>query len=352
MKSKTAFLYGPHDLRIEEIDVPKLKPGQILVQTGACGICGSDVECYEGGSAEGRYDIGPYTPGHEWGGRIAEVGNDVKTLKPGMKVTGDCVMACGVCRNCKNGLMPSACLSMRETGFRPDSPGGMGEYMVIEEKYVHRIPDKWTYEEGAWVETFSVGYFGIWGNGGYIDASDTAVILGAGPIGLSVLITAAVSGARTIVVDPFENRRKVALQYGAHEVIDPSKVPLKEQIMEITAGRGGSVVVEASGNDQAIASIFDIAGHSARVRLIGHSIGRKVPIEIGKTIWKTLQITGAGGTKDFSSRTIRFMDGISQRFSFTGLITHRFPFEQLLEAFDVAIHKKAEAIKVMLNFDI
>ena len=208
MKSKTAFLYGPRDLRIEEVDVPKLKPDQVLVQTGACGICGSDVECYEGGSAEGRYDIGPYTPGHEWGGRIAEVGSDVATLKPGMKVTGDCVMACGVCDNCKNGLMPSACLSMREAGFRPDSPGGMGEYMVIEEKYVHRIPDEWTYEQGAWVETFSVGYFGIWGNGGYIDASDTAIILGAGPIGLSVLITAAVSGATIIVVDPFENRRK------------------------------------------------------------------------------------------------------------------------------------------------
>jgi threonine dehydrogenase-like Zn-dependent dehydrogenase len=241
---------------------------------------------------------------------------------------------------------------MREAGFRPDSPGGMGEYMVIEEKYVHQIPDEWTYEDGAWVETFSVGYFGIWGNGGYIDASDTAIILGAGPIGLSVLITAAVSGARIIVVDPFENRRKVALQYGAHEVVDPAKAPLEEQIMEITDGRGGSVVVEASGNDEAIASIFDIAGHSARVRLIGHSIGRKVPVEIGKTIWKTLQITGAGGTKDFGLRTIRFMDAISERFSFTGLITHRFPFEQLFEAFDVAMHKKAEAIKVMLNFDI
>ena len=352
MKSKTAFLYGPHDLRIEEVEVHKLKPDQVLVQTGACGICGSDVECYEGVSVEGRYDISPYTPGHEWGGRIAEVGSNVVTLKAGMKVTGDCVMACGVCDNCKNGLMPSACLSMREAGFRPDSPGGMGEYMVIEEKYVHRIPDEWTYEDGAWVETFSVGYFGIWGNGGYIDASDTAIILGAGPIGLSVLITAAVSGATVIVVDPFENRRKVALQYGADEVVDPAKAPLDEQIMEITNGRGGSVVVEASGNDQAIASIFDIAGHSARVRLIGHSVGRKVPVEIGKTIWKTLQITGAGGTKDFGPRTIRFMDAISERFSFTGLITHRFPFEQLFEAFDVAMHKKAEAIKVMLNFDI
>src|SRR5690606_7417408 len=105
---------------------------------------------------------------HEWGGRIAKAGAGVTTLKVGDKVTGDCVMECGVCRNCKDGLMPSACLNMREAGFRPDSPGGMGEYMIIEEQYVHRVPDDWTYYDAAWVETFSIGYFGIWGNGGYI----------------------------------------------------------------------------------------------------------------------------------------------------------------------------------------
>ena len=74
---------------------------------------------------------------------------------------------------------------MREIGFRPDSRGGMGEYMIVEEKYIHKIPDDWSYELGAWVETFSIGYFGIWGNGGYIDASDTCVVFGCGPVGLS-----------------------------------------------------------------------------------------------------------------------------------------------------------------------
>jgi len=352
MKSKTAFLYGPRDLRIEEVEVPKLKPDQVLVQTGACGICGSDVECFEGLSAEGRYDIGPYTPGHEWGGKIVEVGSQVKHLKPEMKVTGDCVMACGVCRNCKDGLMPSACLNMREGGFRPDSPGGMGEYLVIEEQYIHQIPDHWTYADGAWVETFSIGYFGIWGNGGYIDASDTAIVLGVGPVGLSALMTAKTAGARTIAVDPLENRRLVARKYGADEVIDPSAAPLIEQIMDMTEGCGGSVVVEASGNDEAIASLFDIAGHSARVRLIGHSVGRKVPVEIGRTIWKTLSITGSGGTKDFGQRTILFMDAIYERFNFGELNSHRFPFAKLHEALEVAIHKKSEALKVMLDFEI
>ncbi len=108
-------------------------------------------------------------------------------------------MACGVCANCKEGLMPSACLNMRESGFRPDSPGGMGEFLIIEEQYAHAIPGDWSVEMAAWVETFSIGYFGIWGNGGYIDASDTALILGAGPVGISATMVCATSGAKQLL---------------------------------------------------------------------------------------------------------------------------------------------------------
>ncbi|MCP4396415.1 MAG: alcohol dehydrogenase catalytic domain-containing protein [bacterium] len=349
MKAKVAFLHGPKDLRVEEVDVPEIKPNQVLIKIGACGICQSDVECFEGESGEGRYDLGPYTPGHEWGGEIVEVGSGITTLKPGNKVTGDCVMECGVCRNCQDGLMPSACLNMREAGFRPDSPGGMGEYMVLEEQYVHQIPDTWKFEDGGWVETFSIGYFGIWGNNGYIDASDIAIILGAGPIGLSAAMVAGTSGAQTIVIDPIAARRERALRYGAEAVVDPTD-NLVGQIEALTGGRMGTVVVECSGNDTAIASLFDISGHSARVRLIGHSIGREIPLEIGKTIWKTLDITGAGGTRNFAQRTIRFMDRIREQYDFAALNTHHIPFEKIHEAFDVAIHDKKNAFKVMLTF--
>ncbi len=352
MKAKIAFLHKPFDLCVEEVEVPALKDNQVLIQMGACGICGSDVECFEGKSAEGRYDIAPYTPGHEWGGRIAAVGTGVTTLHPGDKVTGDCVMACGVCRNCKDGLMPSACLNMREAGFRPDSPGGMGEYMVIEEQYVHKVPDDWNYADAAWVETFSIGYFGIWGNGGYIDASDTAVIMGCGPVGVSAVMTAKESGATVIVVEPFEKRRNIALKYGADYVINPKEVDLVKEIERLTGGRMGTVVVEASGNDAAIASLFEVAGHSARVRLIGHSIGRKVPVEIGRTIWRTLSISGSGGTRNFAQRTIRFMSAIRGKYDFAALNTHYFPFDRLHEAFDVACKLKSDAFKVMLTFGI
>jgi threonine dehydrogenase-like Zn-dependent dehydrogenase len=215
---------------------------------------------------------------------------------------------------------------------------------------VHAVPDDWSYEDAAWVETFSIGYFGIWGNSGYVDASDTALVFGAGPVGLSAAMVAKTAGAKVIMADPIESRRKRSLKYGADEAIDPTKGSLVETVMDLTGGAGASVCVEASGNDAAIASLFDVSGHSARVRLIGHSIGRKVPVEIGKTIWKTLSITGSGGTKDFGQRTIRFMSAIRDRFDFAALNTHRMPFSDLHKAFDVAMHNKEEALKVMLTY--
>jgi len=350
MKAKIAFLYKPFDLRIEEVEIPELEDNQVLVKLGACGICGSDVECFEGHSKEGRYDIAPYTPGHEWSGSIVKVGKNVHTLTTTNKVTGDCVLACGVCANCKEGLMPSACLNMREAGFRPDSPGGMGEYLIIEEQYIHRIPDDWSYEMGAWVETFSIGYFGIWGNGGYIDASDTALIMGGGPVGLSATMVAKTSGAKTIVVDPNPKRREWAMKYGADITLDPTASDYKRKLLEATNGKGPSVIAEASGNDASIASVFDIAGHSCRVNFIGHSVGRKIPVEIGRTIWSTLKIKGSGGTKDFAQRTIRFMSAIKDKYDFDALNTQHIPFENLNEAMDLAANHKDIAFKVMLTF--
>jgi threonine dehydrogenase-like Zn-dependent dehydrogenase len=347
--SKAAFLHGPGDLRVRTVEVPEPGPGEALVAVKAVGICGSDVECFEGLSQEGRYDIAPYIPGHEWAGVVEAVGPGVHALKPGEKVTGDCVQDCGVCESCKAGLMPSACLNMKEMGFRPDSWGGLSQYLVIDERFAHAFPQEWSYDLGALVEPFSVGYFGIWGNGGYVDASDTVVILGAGMIGLCALIVAKASHARTIVVEPLALRAALAAKYGADHVVDPSDGTVAEHVRELTRGRGGSVIVEASGNDLAIASVFDVAGNSARVRLIGHSIGRKVAVEIGQTLWKTLSITGSGGCKTFLPQTIRFMDRLYGEVEFEELISHRYDFSELDAAFQRAINDKAEALKVMVR---
>ena len=349
MKCKQAFMHGPFDLRIEEVELPALRRDQVLIKLIACGICQSDVECFEGKSAEGRYDLGPYTPGHEWVGRVTETGEDVTSIKVGDKVVGDCVLPCHQCANCKDGKMSSACLNMREVGFRPDSPGGFGEYMILEEAYTHVIPEDWNDEMGIFVENFNVGYWGVWGNKCDPDASDDCVIIGGGPIGCSASMVCATSGATVIVVDPVAVRRENAMKYGATYTVDPTAGPVEEQIKKLTNGRGASVVIECSGNDIGIASLFDIAGHSTRVGVVGHSIGRKVPVEIGKTIWKTLHIAGSGGTTNWFPRTIRFMSKIKDTYDFKALVSHYYKFDDLAEAMKMAQNKELSR-KVMLTF--
>ena len=222
--------------------------------------------------------------------------------------------------------------------------------MILEEAYTHVIPDDWSYELGAWVETFNVGYGGVWYNGCCPDASDTVAVIGGGPIGLCASMVSAESGATVIVIDPLEARRENALKFGADIVVDPTAAPVEEQIKKLTNGRGADVVIECSGNDIGIASLFDIAGNSARVGVIGHSIGRKVPVEIGKTIWKTLHIAGVAGPERWFPRTIRFMSKIKDKYDFAALNTHHFDFEDIHAAFDMAVNHKDIARKVMLTF--
>lgn len=349
---RIAYLHGPRDLRIVHERVPIPRPDQILVRVRAAGICGSDIECFEGTSGEGRYDLGPYTPGHEWSGEVVTTGTDVKSFAMGDKVTSDCVLQCFRCDNCKRGLMPAACVNLREVGFRPDSPGAWADYLTLEENYAHKLPSAWTFEEGALVEPFSVAYYGVWGPGGWVDASDDVVIFGAGPIGLCAVAVCKTAGAKVIVVEPMAARRDLAIRLGADVTIDPAagEVFLEEIARNAEAHRGPSLVIEASGNDQAIAAVFEIAGYQPRVRLIGHSIGRKVPIEIGRALWRGMAIYGQGGISSFTPRTIAFMERIRTRTDLMSIITHRLPFEDLREALDLATKQKNEAGKVMLWF--
>ena len=164
------------------------------------------------------------------------------------------------------------------------------------------------------------------------------------------IMVAKTSGAQVIVIDPLEQRRENALKYGADVAVDPTACNVEEELKRLTNGRGPSVVIEASGNDVGIASLFDIAGHNARVGVVGHSIGRKVPVEIGKTIWKTLRLTGSGGTKNWFPRTIRFLSRIKDNYDFAALNTHHFDFNDLNEAMEFACHHKDIARKVMLTF--
>jgi len=352
-KFKALFMKGPKKLELKEIKLSeKIEKDKVLVKVKMAGICGSDIECYLGHSKEGRYDIGPYIPGHEWSGQVVEVGDEVKKIKKGDKVVSEVCYPCGVCENCKEGINPCYCPEMRETGFMPGAPGGMAEFLVMEERMLHKLPEEMTFEEGSLVEPFSVSYYGIWGEGGYVDASDSVVVFGAGPIGLFASVVAKVAGAKVITVDPVAFRRSIAKEkIGVDAVIDPHRENVKQAVLDLTEGKGASLVVECSGNDAAISATVEVVRQKGRIRFIGHSIGRKVPIEIGLSIWKGLQLQGTCAAPYFFPKTIRFMARAKKLIDYTKIITHKFPLDKFQDAFNLAVKRKEEVVKILLTME-
>ncbi len=350
MKMKCVFMHGPMDVRIGEREVEPLRGNEVRIKIERCGICGSDLGCYSGRTSEGRYDIAPYTPGHEYAGTIVEIGPNVQDFKVGDKVTGDCSMGCNACENCKNGKMPSACLHGDEVGFRPYTPGAMAEFLTLKEGNVHKLPNDWPFELGAWVETFCVGYFSVWGNGGYLDAAEDVLIVGAGSIGLCAAMTAKASGAHVIVADPLAFRREVILKYGADEALDPTAAEFNEQVLALTGGHGPSYVIEASGTPAGATTAIKAAADGGRVRLVG-MCERDITIKPTDLIFKNLTVSGYNGTKNAMVRTIKFMDRIKDKYDFSALNTSFYPFTEAKAAFDFALENARSEIKVMLTFD-
>jgi L-iditol 2-dehydrogenase len=332
---KAAVLRGVGDLRLEELPDPKPKANEVLIRVRASGVCGTDVHMWEGKNNEGTF---PFIPGHEWSGEVLEVGKEIRSIKVGDKVVGEPFIPCGVCPNCRDGMAGVMCIQPEYYGFTWDTPGGFAEYVCTKEARLHVVPKSVGFEEAALIEPASVAYHGSWGGGGSVAPHDRVVVFGAGPIGLLSMLECQASGARVIVVEPIPYRRDMARKLGADVAIDPTP-GYKEQIMDETGGRGATLVLECSGSDAALADSIDIVGKQARIVLVGQSVGRKVPIEIGMAIWKATTIYGSCDSPFFFPKTLDFMG--RRLVDLTQVVTHRFPLDRIHEAFELGKNASA-----------
>ncbi len=243
-------------LDLVEAPDPDLKPDQVMLAIAAVGICGSDMHMYEAG-ADG-YMIYPglvCTPnilGHEFAGRIVEVGADVKDLCVGDLVAVEEIQWCGECNACRRGFV-NHCLDIEELGFT--IPGAMAQYLPARAKYcwkLDEIAERYGEEEalvmGAMVEPTGVSYQGLFNRLHNWQPGNNVVIFGAGPIGLAAQALVIAAGAgQVIVFDPSASRRAFADKLGASVSLDPTSVDLDAAIMQHTFGRGVDYVVECAG---------------------------------------------------------------------------------------------------------
>lgn len=327
---KAAILRGIRDLMVEDVPDPEPSANEALIRVWAAGVCGTDVHMWEGTNTEGTF---PFIPGHEWAGEVLKVGKAVRNLAVGDRVVAEVPIRCRVCPDCQDGMDANMCPHFELYGFSWDCPGGMAEYTLAKEERLFRIPDNVSYEEAALVEPVSVVYHGVWRSGGGVAPHDRVVVMGAGPIGLFAMLSCRASGAPVVVVEPQPDRQQMALDLGAEAVIDPTQGRLVQQVLDQTAGRGATLVIECSGSNGALESVLEVVAKQGRIVLIGQSIGRKIPIEIGKAIAKGVTIVGSSGSPYFFPRTLAFM---SRRLvDLTCVVTHRFPLAEVVQAFEL-----------------
>ncbi len=243
-------------LSLGEAPDPSLKPDQVMLEIAAVGICGSDMHMYEAGADGYMLYPGlvcaPNILGHEFAGRVVEVGAAVKELRCGDLVAVEEIQWCGECIACRKGFV-NHCLDIEELGFT--IPGAMAQYLPVRAKYcwkLDEVAESYGEEEalvmGAMVEPTGVSYQGLFNRLHNWQPGNNVVIFGAGPIGLAAeaLVIAAGAG-QVIMFDPSASRREVAMDMGASAALSPLDIDLDEAIMQHTLGRGVDYVVECAG---------------------------------------------------------------------------------------------------------
>jgi len=311
---------APGAFGVNDIDVPAIADDEVLLASRAVGICHSDIELLEG-----RYIIPfgyPIIPGHEWSAEVVDTGAKVSGLKSGDRVVGECV------------------IGMEHFGFSISGAGA--EYFVAKESWLHKLPDNLSWTQGALVEPFSCGYYATV-RADNLDGSDTAVVLGAGPIGLGVVAAAAAKGARVIVAEPSAARVEIAKRLGADVAVDPTSASFLDDVLELTGGKGASVVFEASGKPAAMASALEVAGFRARLVYIGIDVGGSAPAKLGLFQSKELQARGIIGSPGVWPQTISFLarTGID----LTPLVTRTFSLDEADKAIQTVLDDK-DQVKV------
>jgi L-iditol 2-dehydrogenase len=262
----------------------------VLVQVAACGICGSDVHGYDG--ASGRR-IPPLVIGHEAAGTVAAIGAKVEGFNLGDRVTFDSTVYCGECTFCRNGEM-NLCDNRQVVGVSCGDyrrAGAFAEYVAVPSRIVYKLPDSLAFAEAAMLEAVSVALHAVAVSD--LKGGETALVIGAGMIGLLTLQAARAAGcSRVFVSDIDATRLKSAAALGADEVIEASGVELTREILRLTEGRGVDVVLEAVGRNETIATAIDCVRKGGTVTLIGN-ITPQVNLPLQKVVSRQIRLQGS-----------------------------------------------------------
>ena len=336
-RMKAAVFKGEGVLKIEEVDVPKIQnPDDIIVKIELCSICGSDVHIM---SVPPGYIANPETIlGHELVGEIVEVGDGVKTLKPGDRIVSNPNDYCGVCKYCKKNL-PNFCENLQAMGINTN--GGFAEYVKITEKVAHRIADDLPAEIAAFAEPLA-----CFMNGRQklaVKPGDSVFICGSGAIGLMAVQIMKNSGAYPIIVsEPVESRRKVAKESGADIVVDPINENLNEVVLRET-GIGADFALDMVGSQ--FKACLENTRKGGTVLLFGLNSNAETTLHQVDITTREINVVGTWLANATFPMAVKILE--SGMVDFKPYITHTLPLDEVLDGIELL--RKGEGIEILVD---
>jgi S-(hydroxymethyl)glutathione dehydrogenase / alcohol dehydrogenase len=344
MKALAAILVElEKPLALEEIQIPKLKFGQVLVQLICSGICGSQLGEIDGAKGSDKYL--PHLLGHEGTGIVVDCGEGVNTIKEMDKVVLHWKLGAGI--QSTPPIYESGSLGKVNAGWVTT----FNEYAVVSENRLTVIPEDFDPEIGALMGCAVTTGLGVINNNAKLKIGESVVIWGAGGVGLNMVQGAAMVSAYPIIaIDLFDHKLDIAQKMGATHTINARNIDPKEEILKIVGKNGADVVIDNTGNVEIIHNAYEVTGSSGRTILVG------VPPKGKETVLYTLPLhfkkilTGSHGGEAQPDidipRYIRLMK--SQKMSLEGLITHKFELEKINDALDV--FRNGEAGRIIISF--
>jgi L-iditol 2-dehydrogenase len=346
-KMKAAVLAGRRRIEIREIPGPLLqKETEVLVRVRATGVCGSDVHYYSEGRIGDQVVEYPFVAGHECAGVVEKTGGAVTRLKPGDRVAVDPAVVCGVCDQCLSGR-PNTCRHLLFLGTPGQLAGCLSEFIVMPEENCHLLGEELTWAEGVLVEPLSIGIYSLKLSGEVLP--ENVVILGSGPIGLSVLLAARASGVRRVyMTDKIEARVRAARLAGSDWSGNPER---SDVVAEIRAQEPGQVdvVFECCGDQAALDQAVDLLKPGGRLLIVGIPVSDRVSFAVHKIRRKEISLLNVRRQRGCFPEAIRLIKEKKANPRF--MATHEFALAETATAFELAAGYHDGVIKAVIRHD-
>lgn len=342
--------HGQGDLRLEDVpEPPDPLPGQAVVQVSYCGICGTDL--HEQAHGPNLIRTGPHpltgqSPplalGHEISGTVTALGSDVPGIEVGTRVAVDPCLRCGQCRWCTHGEY-HICAKGGSLGLAAD--GGFASLVTVPAEGLTPIPDTVTDEQAALAEPLAVGLHAVRRAG--VQPGDKVLVLGAGPIGIAILLFAKLAGAAELFVsEPVAARADRARALGATEVYDPTAADVRREVFLRTGRVGPDAVLEATGRGDAAQLGISTVRRGGVAVLAGVS-GADLQVPLGQIVYFERQVLGSLGYNFDIPRVLALIG--EQRLDVSPFLTGTFPLSEGLDAFRALESDRGQHLKVLLN---